>query len=67
MTENNIDDGGNGDDVHEAQRLALRDLLSVIDPCLLNKEELIMMTDVLGKALAAFGDPPAEVGDQLIV
>jgi hypothetical protein len=59
---------GNGDGaVNEAQRLALRDALSQVDPGALTRNELLMMADVLGKALASFGDPPANLGDELIV
>lgn len=64
MTGGGID--GNSDFI-EAQRAALSDLLSQIDPGALSRHELMLMTDVLGKALASFGDPPSNLGDQLIV
>lgn len=70
MTGFSIDGSSNGDingDINEAHRLALRDALSQVDPGALTRHELLMMADVLGKALASFGDPPANLGDELIV
>lgn len=73
MTGFGIDGSGNGDvnggvnDVNEAHRSALRDVLSQVDPGALTRRELLMMADVLGKALASFGDPPTNLGDELIV
>jgi hypothetical protein len=64
----NSNGNGNGnDDVNEAHRLALRDALSQVDPGALTRHELLLMADVLGKALASFGDPPTNLGDELIV
>jgi hypothetical protein len=54
-------------DVNEAHRLALRDALSQVDPGALTRRELLMMADVMGKALSSFGDPPTNLGDELIV
>ena len=61
-----VNGGGNGD-INEAHRSALREALSQVDPGALTRNELLMMADVLGKALASFGDPPANLGDELIV
>lgn len=61
--------GGDGRDadLNEAHRLMLRDALSRVDPSALTRHELLMMANVLGEALAAFGDPPSNLGDDLIV
>jgi hypothetical protein len=59
--------GGVNGDINEVHRLALRDVLSQLDPSALTRPELLMMADVLGKALASFGDPPTNLGDELIV
>ena len=70
MTGFGIDGSSNGGingDINEVHRLALRDVLSRVDPGALTRRELLMMADVLGKALASFGDPPANLGDELIV
>ena len=73
MTEFGIDGSSNGGvndvngDINEANRLMLRDVLSQVDPAALTRHELLMMADVLGKALASFGDPPTNLGDELIV
>lgn len=58
---------GRDDDLNEAHRLMLRNALSQVDPSALTRHELLMMANVLGEALAAFGDPPSNLGDDLIV
>jgi hypothetical protein len=59
--------GVGDDDLNEAHRVMLRDVLSQVDPRALTRHELLMMANVLGEALAAFGDPPSNLGDDLIV
>jgi hypothetical protein len=61
------DTGVGDDDLNEAHRVMLRDVLSHVDPRALTRHELLMMANVLGEALAAFGDPPSNLGDDLIV
>jgi hypothetical protein len=66
MTGTSVGDGSD-DDLNEVHRLMLRDALSRVDPSALTRHELLMMANILGEALAAFGDPPSNLGDDLIV